>query len=462
MYKNLIRGVAVALTLTLAAPALLAQQTAAPQPPAKKPQQSFAELEQMATKALENEDWVRWYSASSKMHKRRPFVPDYMVNIVLASALLDQKRTAYHYMLQLQQQGFSYDFNQWDETELIRGTEAYDHINKLMIEAGKPFGEGEPQLELEVAPADLGDVAWDASRQRFLVGTLTDGRVLAVADDGSDELLLKASEANGLWSINGLAVDTENNRLWVSSSASPLFTGYTAADANRGALFEFELDSLEPVGRYNLPVDALPHSLGSIAPTRGGEVYVVDRATPIVYRKAADGSKLEPFVFSPELVALTDIAVTPDNSRLFVADAIMGILLVDPIQKRTAMLSGPENFNMYGVYGVEYLDRNLVITQSGMNPQRILKLELDPTGSSVENVTPVASALEGFDTPGAGSLRAGSLYYFANHGSLSQSEKLSMMYSPLDAGEALGTPNMNDLGKAMQQGAETPGDKDSG
>lgn len=454
MQKKLIKGAAVALVFMALPIALAAQNAEAPKPAPAKPPESIASLEQRAAKAHQEERWVSWYSASMKLHKRRPDAPEYVVDIVRAAAMAGQQRTAYNYMLELQKQGLSYDFNTFSETESIRGTEAYDYINDLMVEAGKPSGAGEVVFEMKLPPISLGDITWDESREKFLVGTRDEGKVLAVDKKGRFETILQADGKNGLWSIDGLAVDVANNTLWVSSSASPAFNNFSPADANKGALYSFQLDTLKLKARYGLPADGLPHNLGSIAVTDKGDVYVIDRAVPIVYRKPAAGSILEPFGGSPDLVALTDIAVTPDNSRIFVTDAVMGILLIDPIAQRMAKLEAAENLNMYGIYGIEYVDRELVITQSGISPQRIIRLTLDEYGAAVEAVAPMATALEAFDTPGVGTLRGDQLFYFANHGSMSDSENLVLMSTPLDSGVEVKPPDQALFEKAMKQKAQ--------
>lgn len=449
MSKTILTSALAALMILLLAPGAEAQANKG-----KAPTESVAELEQKARQAYQDKNWVRMYSYNMNLHKQRPFVPEYMLNIVLAAASLDRPQTAYHYMLKMQQQGLNYDFSQYPETESIRDTEAFEYITELSVKAGLPSGEGARFLNLDVTTRDLGDVVWDETRGRFLVGTRSEGKLLAVSDNGKSEVLLVADEENGLWSIDGLEADAKNNRLWIASSAGPAFSNFSPVDANRGALFEFDLESLELLNRYNLPPDALPHELGGIAVTDAGDVYVIDRATPIIFRKTVDGDRLEAFAGSPQLVALTDIAVTPDNSRVFVADAVMGILLIDPVARRSMMLAGPDTLNLSGIYGIEYVDTNLIITQSGLSPQRIVRLQLNPNGAAVDGVTPMASSLDGFDTPGVGTLRGESLYYFANHGTPKADQDLLMMASPLTAGNEVKPPDMDQFGEAIRNKLE--------
>ena len=443
---------AFALLMLLSGPAAIPAQAAATggDEPAGVAQEDIAGLESKAAKARQEEDWSALYAASSGLHRQRPFEPAYMLDIIRAAGGLGQRQTVYTFMLKLQQAGLSYDIGQIPQTAFMSDTEAFQYINKLLVEAGQPAGEGESVLSIAGRPADIGDLAWDPTRERFLLGTRSDGRLLAMADDGSTELLLQADDKNGLWSIEGLAVDAKNGVLWIASSASPAFARYSPADARRGALFRFDLATLELRDQYNLPIDGLPHSLGSVALTDTGDVYVVDRAVPIVFRKAAGDDRLEHFVGMPRLVALTDLAVTPDNSRLFVADAVMGIMVIDPKAGGARMLQGPENLNLYGIYGLEYVDGALVITQSGISPQRIMRLELDAVGAAAENVTPMAVALQGFDTPGTGTLRGDRIYYFANHGTATDDDRMRLMVTPLNAGVEVKPPDMRLFERALR------------
>jgi sugar lactone lactonase YvrE len=353
-------------------------------------------------------------------------------------------------MHKMQQQGLSYDFNQTEDSQNIRDTQAYDYINNLMIEAGKPGGDGAIAMTLPGDPAEYRAMAWDKSRDRLLVGTVSKGQVLAVDADGGTEVLLQADSENGLWSVNGLAVDHGRGRLWVSSAATPEFAAYTESDGNRNALFEFDLETLTPLVRHDLPPDGFYHELGGVAVTDDGHVYVVDTVTPVIYWKAPQRAGLEPFVASKELVAFTDVAVTPDNSLIFASDPVMGIFIVDPSAQSAAMLSGPETLNLGGIQSVEYVDGNLFIVQAGIQPERLVRLALDANGFAVTDVVPMAVALEAFDRPGAGTVTENDYYYFANPGSGEAAPGSVVMRTRLDAGNALKSLDIQDLQEALK------------
>jgi sugar lactone lactonase YvrE len=430
-------------------PAAGAQSSPAPEA-GRSPPQDPGQLEAESRQAYEDGNYLRFYIANMKLHNRFPYVPQYMYNIVRACALLEKNNTAYHYMLKMQQQGLSYDFNATEDTLNIRKTQAYDYINNLMIEAGEPQGDGTVAMTLPGNPADYRAMAWDDSRDRLLVGTVSKGQVLAVGADGSTEVLIQADPENGLWSVNGLAVDPERKRLWISSAATPEFAAYTEADGNRNALFEFDLETLKPLVRYDLPPDGFYHVLGGVAVSGDGHVYVVDTVVPVIYRKTPQQASLQPFVASQELVAFTDVAVTPDNGRLFASDPVMGIFTVDLAAESAAMLSGPETLNLGGIQTVDYRDGSLFIVQAGIQPERLVRLSLDPNGLGVTDVVPMAVALEAFDRPGAGTVVEKDFLYFANLGAGDTDGGALVMRTRLDAGNALKKLDIQDLQEALQ------------
>ena len=372
------------------------------------------ELEKMSREAYEAEKYTRYYGANIRMMNQRPYEPIYMKRVIEACALLERRRTAYHYMLKMQQQGLSYDLSEVPDAANIRTTELFDYLNNLMIEAGQPAGRAEPVLLMDDDQGMPSALTWDQSRERFLVGTLGAGAILSVTPDGNEEVLMKADVDNGLWAIRGIHADAEKNRLWVTTSAIPEFSQYSPADRGRAALFEFDLTTLKQVNRFNVPMDGSLHDLGPIAVTDAGDVYTLDHETAMVYRKAADGQALEPFVGSEDMDSLSAIAVSYDNRRLYVADRYKGILVVDPIEQSSTMLTGPETLNLGRINSLSFGQKKLFMIQSGIQPERVIQLDLDEMGSGVSEVHPMASALEDFEGPGLSMYKGGFVYYFAN------------------------------------------------
>ena len=283
--------------------------------------------------------------------------------------------------------------------------------------------------------------------------------MLAVSMEGEAEVLLQADDRNGLWSIGGIHADSANNRLWISTTASPDFAAFKPADKYRAALVEFNLETLELIETYFLPVDSLPHELGGIAVTDQGHVYVVDRASPIVYLKAPEGDRIAAYVSSKELVSLRDVTVTPDNSRIFVSDSAKGIFVVDPVAQQAYMLSGPPDTNFGGIEGIEYALGELLIVQGGLQPQRLMRLKLDGNASETEALIPMAVAIEEYDHPGAATLQGGNLYYLANTEGKNDGAGAIVMRTPVALGSDIVPPEMRKMQRTLEERQKAAAEK---
>jgi len=399
-------------------------------------------------------DYLTYRKVLERLREMRPNNSEYMYQLVIAYALLDEKRQAYDLMLRMQQQGLAYDFTETDDSMNIRDTEVFDYVNDLMKRAAEPMGESEPVFTLPgnvVLPAAI---AWDEGRQKFLVGTIAKGSILAVDKDGQISELLKASQENGMWAVFDILVDQSRNRLWVSSAATPGFSGLDPADKGRSALFEFDLETLQMIRRYPVPVDGRQHVLGSMTLGPDGDIYIADRALPIIYSKPAGEQKLKAILATREMISMRGIAIQPDGRVMYVADREMGIMVIDIKGQKAGKLAVPDTFNIGGIDGLYLWDNHLIVIQNGIKPQRVMRLQLDSSGTQVTAVRPLAVAQPAFDYPSFGTVQGQDLYYFANSQSLTRGgsvEAVTVLSTPLDSNADLVQPDMQQF---MEQQAK--------
>jgi len=408
-------------------------------------------------------DYLTFRRVMEQLNKKRPNNTDYMYQLVIAHALLDEKSRAYDMMLRMQQQGLAYDFSKSDNTMNIRGTEVFDYVNDLMIAAAAPFGDATAVLTLPDNVVLPEAISWDESRQKFLIGTVAEGSIFAVGEDGSAVELLKADEANGMWAVFDILVDGPGNRLWVTSAASPKFSRFDPIDRGRSALFEFNLETLELIRRHPVPVDGSPHVLGNMAMSPNGDIFIVDRALPIVYKKPAGDEKLKAFLASREMVSMRGIAMQADGRLMYVADRELGILVIDVEAGRSRKLVVPETLNVGGIEGMYLWENHLVVIQNGIKPQRIMRLQLDSTGTSVTTVGPLAVAKPEFDYPSYGTVRNKDLYYLSHSqwaDSQDERKPVTVLRTQLDSSTNLEQPGMQDFLKQRSKAQQKPGKKD--
>jgi len=423
---------------------------------------SVPELLVRANNAYAAGDYLTFRKAMEQVNKMHPYNGDYMYQLVIAHALLDEKPPAYDLMLRMQQQGLAYDFTKVESTMNIRETEVFDYVNDLMVMAAAPLGESEPVFTLPKDVLMPETIAWDESRQKFLVGSVADGSIVTVGKDGQVTALLKANDENGMWAVLDILVDAPRNTLWVTSAAIPMFTGFDSANKGRSALFEYKLDSLELIRRYPVPVDGKPHGLGSMVLGPNGDIYIADRVLPIVFSKPANELKLKAVVASREMVSMRGIAMQSDGRIIYVADRELGILIIDMEARRAGKLKVPDTLNLGGIDGLYLWDNHLVIIQNGIKPQRVMRLQLDASGTQVTEVRPLAVAQPTFDLPSYGVVVGEDLFYFANSqwgNDKNDLKPVTVLRTSLNASQDLEQPDMREYLKKRGEKLETKAKK---
>lgn len=407
--------------------------------------ESVPRLLNIANAAYEAGDHEGFRKAMQALHQKRPYNSDYMYQLAIANALLGDKSGAYDVMLTMQRQGLAYDFMTPEATKDIRGTQAFDYLAELMVMAGEPMGDSTLEFTLPANVSMPETIAWDDSRGKFLVGTKAEGSILAVEADGQVTELIKADKENGLWAVMGIVVDADRNRLWVSSASIPDFTNYDRTEKGRSALYEYDLKTLELKNRYPVPVDGKAHILGNMVLNPDGDLFIVDRNLPLVYRKSVGENKIKPVLGFREMISMRGAAMRDDGSIMYIADREMGIAMVEMKTGRTGHLVVPDTLNLGGIDGLYYKDNSLIMIQNGIKPQRVMKLNLDPTGTNVAGVVPMAVAQPEFDYPTFGTLKGEKLYFFANShwaGGGQPYKPVSVLSSPFNSDKELTTPDL--------------------
>jgi hypothetical protein len=137
----------------------------------------------------------------------------------------------------------------------------------------------------------------------------------------------------------------------------------------------------------------------------------------------------------------------PDGRIMYVADRELGILVVDLEAGRAAKLAVPDTLNLAGIEGLSLWQNTLIIIQNGIKPQRVMRLQLDPSGSQVTAIRPLAVALPEFDHPSYGTVRGNDLYYFANSqwgSGKGELKPVTVVRTALDSSGDLEQPDMQD------------------
>jgi hypothetical protein len=110
---------------------------------------------------------------------------------------------------------------------------------------------------------------------------------------------------------------------------------------------------------------------------------------------------------------MTPVFVAAD--RVFVADYVRGIALLDLGTGRATWLSTQSKYALAGTDGLYWYRDRLIAIQNGMAPERIVSFTLNPARTRIAAEAIIESGTPDLD-PSHGVIVAGSLYFIENSG----------------------------------------------
>lgn len=338
------------------------------------------------------------------------------IKLAMAAAYsnLDEKSKAYDVLVRMQQQGYGYNLIDDPRFKQISDTQVWEYAAANLRANLKSFGEGKIAFALPKGQYLFESMAWDAKRQRFLFGSVREGKIYLSDKSGKLEEFISPNAENGMWSAYALAVDAPRDLLYVTSTASAFFKDFKAESFGQAGVFKFQLSTGKFLDKVVLPKPANDaNTLSSIAVSKSGQVYVADGLRNIIYR--LDGKSLKPIMQHPDLTSVRGMAISDDNKSLYFADYTSGLFGIDlstgkpfDVKYEAAALVLP------GIESVFFYQNTLVVIQPGMSPKRVMRLHLAADGRSIERVMPLDAGNPSFPLPTNGSMVGDELYFLAD------------------------------------------------
>lgn len=364
------------------------------------------------------------YQASGDMQRMswtleqlaRVFPMDGDIRLALSASYsnLGEKSKAYDTLLRMQAQGFGYNLTKDERFKKVSDTEVWDYVLANLRANLKPFGEGKSAFKLPKGEYLFESMGWDPKREKFLLGSVREGKVYLSDKQGKIEEFIAPSDSNGLWSIYALAVDAKRDLLYVASTASEYFKGFKAEDVGKAGLFKFQLSTGKLLDKVELPVAADGNNtLSSLAVGKNGQVFAVDGIRSIMYR--LDGKTLKPMMRNADLNNLRGMTVSGDGKTLYFADYRRGIFGIDlATSKPFDVRYDISQLVLPGIEGLFWYDNALVAIQPGMSPKRVIRLHLSSNGREIERVMPLDAGRTAYPFPTTGTIVDEGLYFFAD------------------------------------------------
>lgn len=305
----------------------------------------------------------------------------------LALGAHDSARAS-HWMGALAAMGDELDTGLVSRYGALAGTRAVRSLRAAHALASRD--EGAPVFVARLPDADMisEDLAYDAQAARFLVSSVHRGGIYAIAHGKVTTFI--APGADSTWGMFALAVDTARATLWATTAVfSPVTARYSTADSGRSALLQYDLRTGALRARYVAP-DSGAHVLGDLALGSSGAVYVSDGLGAAVYALEPGRDTLRVLVPRGAFRSPQTPALSSDGATLFVPDYSSGIAAVDIATGRVTWVRHSDSLALTGIDGMYRVGPDLIVVQNGLEPNRIMRLTLDPSMRHVLRATAVA------------------------------------------------------------------------
>jgi hypothetical protein len=212
------------------------------------------------------------------------------------------------------------------------------------------------------------------------------------------------------YSVFSFKTDYNQKYLWVACSAIPEMKNFTKEMEGKSEILKIEIATQKLVKRYTVEGN---HVFGDLVVAKNNDVYISDSAEPIIYKIEKDSLSLWKNL-KMEAFNLQGITFNENESKLFIADYLKGVLVIDIKTKDRTWLEFPEETSKKGIDGLVFYKKSLIAIQNGVVPIRIVRYKLNESVTKIIDFVVLDNNRNVFNEPALATLVQNKLYFFAN------------------------------------------------
>jgi hypothetical protein len=368
--------------------------------------------EAAARRAYQAKDYPTFLEDMRLAVQLRPNHPRLMYNLAVAYALNGQRSDALLWLDRVARMGLVVPASRDTDFNSSKGSAEFQAIVERIDSNKLPIGKSVPAFTVHEKGLVPESVAFDPVTHTFYLSSVYKRKIVRINQKG--ETTDFATERDGLWSVMGMRVDATRRVLWACTAAQPQMSNYNPDENGTSAILKFDLRTGKLVKKYVLSNKPARHWLGDLALNSKGEVFACDKISPAIYVIRQGTDALELFMESKAFGSPQALAFSADEKRLFMADYSYGIFLINLATKKITNCLAPLDGTLLGINGLYSYHGSLIGVQNGVNPQRVVRLWVNPDLPRIERLETLEANNPVFDEPTLGVLVKDTFYFIAN------------------------------------------------
>jgi len=359
----------------------------------------YDEILSEAQSAFEAEDFAAAGRLLDEAQADRPYSLFLTRNRILTRILTARMDEAIAIAKEIADRGLVLETPPNEAFDRMRDDPAFAPVAAQM--AANSMAKGKALIRTEYAESGLLPEAIALSKGRMLIGSVRTG-----------EIAHAAADLQPFAKLDGGVFDIEQRKNAVYAVINNQLAFERRGDATPFAAI-VELDSKTGAERRRIKISAEQALLGDIEVGKKGVVYASDSLTPRILTATQSAQSASVLVTDDRFANLQGLALDEKHGRLFAADYLTGLFVIDLASGKAEAIANPTNAHLGGIDGLYLYKGDLIGIQNGTSPQRIVKIDLDKPGKTAVSVEVLQQALPEWSEPTHGAVEDENFVYIA-------------------------------------------------
>jgi hypothetical protein len=370
--------------------------------------QTQREMYNASVKAYESKDYKTFLKITKTLDSIRPFHPTYTYNLASANALNGNSEEALIALRTLVLMNNTTDFEADEDFASLKQDGGFQAILDLRKSQGKLVETSKPVVTLSEKELHPEGVSYLSKSKIWLASSIRKRKIVSF-----DILTGKCTDwlkDNQMLSVLAMKADASEQFLWVATAAFPEMENFDKSLNGKAEVLKVDIKTKQIVKRFSVDGN---HVFGDLIVAKNGIVYVSDSGKPMVYKIEKDAIS-EYVSFENDGYNMQGLAFNDTQDRLFIADYLKGIAVIDIRTKAKAWLAFPDYATAKGIDGLVFCNNKLTGIQNGVKPIRVTQFQLNDQQNEITDFKIMDNNRPQFNEPALGTIVGEKLYFFGN------------------------------------------------